>query len=353
MTTLPITVILIPVLGTITFGQEVPRASRGRVDVLVRTDVSCLFSVDGGPPYKSDPSAPASIRVKIGEHSATAVSVDGQDLWEGKFIADRVSASFTISLLAARTERTRKESEAAALRLQTARVEREIEAIRQRTVVLTSTIRTRPSSSDDRDLIIRLITVLEKKYAFENELAENYKRVADNLNSQPRSAQNSGAALAGLINSGFALNAIQNSTLHSERSTQILSCINNLTQELGGSAMVAFHKTMPEVCSLDEVRRFGLSHTTASGSHHGGELLVTANRIRWNEQKNEKDDFSITCAEVRGYGTVRGLLSAADNLIDGNQFYIAAPMKHYAFRAGDRSLRENVLEALRLTCPKP
>src|SRR6266436_3544124 len=124
-------------LGIIPFmpngaAQSVKTNPTGQKTAIVQTDLVCLFSIDGQSPYKDEPSAPTILRLPRGEHAITAVSLDGQDLWRGTFKVDRDGVNVTISLLPAKAERSRKKSEAAALRLQVARVKQEVEKTKKR-----------------------------------------------------------------------------------------------------------------------------------------------------------------------------------------------------------------------------
>lgn len=310
----------------------------------VNTDLACLFSIDGGSPVPAEPATPATVQITLGEHSVTAVSTDGQDDWTGSVTAVGSHANFLIPLLEARAERVEKQSRLLALKDQLLKTQKEVESARNRNATFRIEV-------TDTDRLVTDITQLEKKFAVEDSIANRYKKLVSDLSSSARPSQGTAAAVASLLQTALLVNASQNAKLHSERSGQILTCIGELTNELGGGA-TSVSRFMPEVCSMDETRRFSINHTPfMSGRWHGGELRISTDRIEWVEADRRKDNFTVTCADVKGLGTVHGLFSVVDDLVQGDEFYIAEKKRRYSFHSVDRAGREMILDALRTACP--
>ncbi len=307
---------------------------------IVQTDLSCLFAVDGRAARKVEPAKPISMRLSKGEHTVLAVTEDGQDSWRGTLSVVRSPAKFLIPIMEVRSERVQREAEIAKLRDQADHARRKVMQAREQQAL----------NPSDPATIVHMITILEQKYANEQASAATYKELADKLEASYKASTTTVGAMGDLVNVSARLNATQKNKLHSERADQILRCIAELTTNLGGG--LAF-PLLAGPCSLQESQTFGATHTTAwSNGFHNGELTVSPNRIQWTDQSKAKDNFSTSCQNIKRIGTVRGVLSISDELVDGDQFYVATKKKLYAFRAGSRQARENILEALHAACPR-
>src|SRR6185312_10732839 len=97
--------------------QSVQRAeAEPLLTVIVQSDRTCLFAVDGRSTYKAAAGTPISIEVTPGEHAIAAVTIDGKDIWKGRWNVNSEGAQLTIPLEAQEKERLYAESEAAALK---------------------------------------------------------------------------------------------------------------------------------------------------------------------------------------------------------------------------------------------
>ena len=98
---LRIVAVALAIVAAVAHVQSDQILAASQVNVVVKTDTPCLFSIDDQHPYRGDPANPVTISVTLGSHGVKAVSTDGQDLWESTVNADKDGAGFTISLMAA------------------------------------------------------------------------------------------------------------------------------------------------------------------------------------------------------------------------------------------------------------